>query len=186
VSPKVDDHVFTPLTENRVPLTEICRSFASNTSLENGTASAELGPTIVWDCVLVLVSIFVATLPAVTKVIERGFECFQRHPAPNLKPIFAATLPKITKMIVRVFEYFQPHQVPDLEMQKLTRYGGSQQPSTAALMSLAPSNDSLPLHSPTLKWPERAYQEGGNYLAKSSGGEVSSRDQEIKPFYHAR
>ena len=169
-----------------MPLTEICRSLAFNTSLENGTASAELGPTIVWDCVLVLVSIFVATLPAVAKVIERGFECFQRHPAPNLKPIFVATLPKITKMIVRVFEYFQPHQVPDLEMQTLSRYGGSQQPGTAALMSPVPSNHSSPLHSPTLKWPEPAYQEGGNHLAKWSGGGVSSYDPEENPLYHAR
>jgi hypothetical protein len=155
-----------------VPLTEICRSFAFNTSLRNGTASAELGPTIVWDCILVLVSILVATLPVVAKMIERGFECFHRHPAPNLKPIFVAALPKITKMIVRVFEYFQPHQVPDLEMQTLTCCGASQQQRAAALMSPVPSNHPSPLHSPTLRWPERAYQESGIYLAKSSGGEV--------------
>ena len=167
-------------------MSEICRSFAFNISLQDGISSTDLGPTIVWDCVLVLVSIFVATLPAVAKMIERGFECFQRHPVPNLKPIFVATLPKITKMIVGVFEYFQPYQVPDLEMQTFSRHGGSQQPGTAALMSPIPSNHSSPLHSPTLKWPEPAYQGGGDKLIKSLGGEVSSYDSEEDTFYHAR
>jgi hypothetical protein len=169
-----------------VPVSEVCRSFAFNASLEDGISSADLGPTIIWDCVLVLVSIFVATLPAIAKMIERGYECFQRHPAPNLKPIFVAALPKITKMIVRVFEYFQPHQVPDLEMQTLTRCGAWQQQRAAALMSPVPSNHSSPFHSPTLRWPERAYQESGIYSAKSSGGEVSSYVPEKKPFYHAK
>ena len=166
-------------------MSEICRSFAFNISLQDGISSTDLGPTIVWDCVLVLVSIFVATLPAVTTIVERAFECFQRRPAPDLYSIFVATLLKITKMIERVFKYLQPHQVPDLEMQTLAHYRASPQQSAAALMSVL-SNRPSPLHSPALERPERAYQGGGDKLTKSSGGEVSSYDSEEDTFYHAR
>jgi hypothetical protein len=165
-------------------VSEICRSFAFNISLQDGISSTDLGPTVVWDCVLVLVSIFVATLPAVTTIVERAFECFQRHPAPDLYSISVATLLRIT-MIERVFKYLQPHQVPDLEMQTPARYRASLQESAAALMSPVPSNRLSTLHSPTLKWPERAYRGGGDNLTKSSGGEVSSCDPEERILYHA-
>jgi hypothetical protein len=140
---------------NRVPVSEGCRSFAFNASLEDGISSADLGPTIIWDCVLVLVSIFVATLPAVAKMIERGLN------------------------------WFQPHQALDLEMQTLSRYGASQQQITVDSKSSVRSGHSSPSRPPMLQRPTPAYQGRRDDLARSSAGGVSSYHPEEHVLYHA-
>lgn len=164
-------------------MSEICRSFAFNTSLEDGISSADLGPTIVWDCVLILVSIFVATLPAVAKMIERGFGYIQRHLSPSLSSIFIATLLEITKMIEWVFKYFRPHQAPDLEMQGLAGRGAPGQ-SNATVDSIPPdlTGYSSLSQPPMPQCPDPTYQGGGDDF---SAGGMSLYNPEELTFYHA-
>lgn len=166
-----------------MPVSEVCRSFAFNASLQDGISSADLGPTIIWDCVLVLVSIFVATLPAIAKMIERGSGYIRRHLAPNLSSIFIATLLEITKMIEWIFKYSRPYQAPDLEMQVLAGRGAPRQ-SDVTVGSIPPdgtgcsslSQPSMPQH------PDPTYQRGGDDL--SAGGMLLHKPEE-QPLYHA-
>jgi len=164
-------------------VSEICRSFAFNISLQDGISSTDLRPTIVWDCVLVLVSIFVATLPAIAKMIERSFEYIQRYLAPILESVFVATFLKITRVIERVFEYFQSHQAPDLEIQTLAGREALWRQSN--FTSSVGSEHLPPPQPPVLQCPDRAYQGPGDNSARSSTGGASSYDSKGQIFYHA-